>query len=193
MKKNCFVWLTIVLGTLVAVGCGSSLNDKEEKIVGKWHSYLSESMDEDEIDEDLWITAFSISGESEDEYFADHTMKDDGPIIFSFHVEDGEYDEWIDLVYDVTYEATWSVDGDKLIEKGNKVDIGFSHFTTMQEYDPDFDDYYINTLKSIVEEMLPELRHECLKKSTSTIIDLSEDEMTLENEDGEETTYVRIE
>lgn len=120
-----------------------------------------------------------------------YTEMDNGKVTFSFHVEDEDYDEWIDLIYDFSYEGTWRVKGNKLIQKGDKFIMEFSSFSTMQKYNPDVDDYYINALKSMMEEQIPELRHDNLKKRTQKIIDMSDDEMTVE-ENGEKTNMVRL-
>lgn len=191
MKKLYLSWLAMLLCGLVVTSCCSSLNEKEQKIVGKWHSVFTQSDDESN-DEESFVNESSFTLELEDEYFSDHTNKAEGTMKFTFHVVDGEYDEWIDLYYDFSYEGIWSVNGKKLTTKGNKVNIEYSHFKTMQDYDPDYDDYYINALKSI-EYDFPELKHDALKKSTDIIVDLSDDEITLQDEDGEEYTMIRIE
>ena len=193
MKKSILSWTALLLCVLIVTSCGSSLNDKEKKFEGKWHNTYSSSYSEDDFDKDCFIIDGTFSVESEDEYFSDHTEKSQGTLTYSFHVEDEDYDEWIDLKYDVSYEGTWSVNGDELISKGKEIDIDFSKFKTTQKYDPDIDDYYINILKGIVEDMIPEIRHEMLKKSSQRIVNLSDDEITLKDEDDEENTYIRIE
>ena len=190
MKKNLYR-LTILLSMLVAVSCGSNLNDKERVIVGRWHYTVSKHMKE-AFDENSFITEYSFTTESEDVFRSNYTEKDNGKATFSFHVEDEDYNNWIDMIYDISYEGTWSVKGNQLILKGDKYEMGFSDFSSLQKYNPDFDDYYIKVLKSIIEEQIPELRHESLKKRTQLIIDLSDDEMIVE-EDGEKLNMVRIE
>ena len=89
-KPNCSFWLIAVFFVICTVGCGSSLNEKEKEIVGNWHYTVSE--DEEEFKElygnDSFIVGLTISGEFEDEYMSDNTEKDQGSIVFSFHVQD---------------------------------------------------------------------------------------------------------
>lgn len=193
MKKINLSRIVLLFCVLIVTSCGSSLNDKEKKIVGKWHNTYSSSYSEDDFGEDCFIVDGTFSVESEDKYLSDHTEKEQGTFTFSFHVEDEDYEEWINLTYDLSYEGTWSVNGDELISKGKEIDIDFSKFKTTQEYKPDIDDYYINILKSFVEDWIPEIRHDVLKKYSQKIVNLSDDEITLEDEDGEENTLIRIE
>lgn len=191
MKKHYYAWLVIVLCAMTVTGCGSGLSDKEKKIVGKWYFAIPAETDTD-YDDDTFIKEFTWSGEGEVEYFDDHTEKCQINAIYSIHVVDEDYEEWIELKYKYEGEQAWSMEGDELIEKGKSAKIKFIGFSTMQEYNPDVDDYYINTLKSIINDGMPELKQEMLKKSASTIVELTDDEMILEDEDGEKETYTKI-
>ena len=192
MKKHYYAWLVIVLCAMTVTGCGSGLSDNEKKIVGKWYVAIPAETDTD-YDDDTFIKEFTWSGEEEVEYFDDHTGKYQVNAIYSYHVVDGDYDEWIELKYAFSGEQTWSIEGEEMVEKAKDVSVRFIGFSTMQEYDPDVDDYYINTLKSMLNDVMPEIKQEMLKKSTSTIVELTDDEMILEDEDGEKETYTKIE
>ena len=191
MKKHYYGWLVILLGALVTTGCGSGLSDTEEKIVGKWYVAVP-AQTYTNYDNDTFIKECTYSVEGEVEYFDDHTETSQAKANCSFHVVDEDYEEWIDLKYKFEGEQTWSIEDGQLIEKGTTANIKFLGFSTMQKYDPDVDDYYINALKSYIKDGFPELKQEMLKKTTSSILELNDDEMILEDEDGEKNTYTKI-
>ena len=168
---------------MLLVGCmGDKLNDKEKKIVGKWHVAKTEIMDESDEGYTMELTT---------DYRSNKTQTAEGFMRFRLNVDEDEYANTITLEYSISAKGTWSVEGNNIVEKMNEVNIEFSRASTITNNEDD--EVYIEALKQYFDDFIPELRNEMLKKSREEIIKLTEDELTTKDDEGEEITYTRIE
>ena len=184
MKKTTLLAVVLFLIT----GCiGEKLNDKEKMIVGKWHCAMVEETEETEDDYSGKMTL-----EYTVDYYSNKTETTEGKFRCRFNVDEIEYANTITLEYTISAKGTWSVEGNNLVEKMSEVNIEFEKASTIAKNNDD--EVYIEALKQHIEDFLPELRNDMLKKSRSKIIKLTEDELSTEDvESDEPTTYTRIE
>lgn len=183
MKKT--VLMTALL--MLLVGCmGDKLNDKEKKIVGKWHVAKTEIKEESD---EGYSGTFTM--ELTTDYRSNKTQTAEGFMRVRLNVDEDEYANTITLEYSISAKGTWSVEGNNIVEKMNEVNIEFSRASTITNNEDD--EVYIEALKQYFDDFIPELRNEMLKKSREEIIKLTEDELTTKDDEGEEITYTRIE
>ena len=107
------------------------------------------------------------------------------------NVDEDEYANTITLEYSISDKGTWSVEGNNMVEKLNEVNIEFSGASTIANNEDD--EVYIEAFKQHYADIIPEMRNEMLKKSREKIIKLTEDELTIKVDEGEEITLTRIE
>lgn len=160
------------------------LNDKEKKIVGKWHAIESKKFDEEEIGISVFLKFVS-------EYHDNKTISEEGILQFSYDIDEDYYTNTIILEYEVSVKGRWSVEGNYLVEKANEVNIDFNKASTIVENENDKE--VIEHIKQEFANYIPEIRNDMLKKSREKIIKLTDDEITLKTDEGEEFTATRIE
>ena len=165
---------------------GDKLNDKEKKIVGKWHVAKTEIMEESDEGYSGTITV-----EGTTDYRSNKTQAGEGFMRIRLNVDEDEYANTITLEYSISDKGTWSVEGNNMVEKLNEVNIEFSGASTIANNEDD--EVYIEAFKQHYADIIPEMRNEALKKSREKIIKLTEDELTIKVDEGEEITLTRIE
>lgn len=161
----------------------AKLNDKEKKIVGEWHMTESINFEEEEI---------GISGSIEllSGYHGNKTTSGQGILRFSCDIDEDYYTNTVILEYKISVKGIWSVEGNYLVEKANEVNIDFNRASTVVENENDQE--VIEYIKQGFANYIPEMRNDMLKKSREKIINLTDDEMTLRDDEGKEITAVRI-
>ena len=183
MKKTLLMTALFML----LVGCMSdNLNDKEKKIVGKWHYAKMETIEESDED---YSGAFTM--ELTTDYRSNKTQTGEGYFRIRLNVDEIEYVNTITLEYSISAKGTWSVEGSNLVEKYNEVNIDFNKASTIVNNEDD--EVYIEAFKQHYADLIPEIRNELLKTSRDEIIKLTDDELTTKDDEGEEVTYTRIE
>jgi len=183
MKKTILMTALLIL----LVGCMSDkLNDKEKKIVGKWHFAKMETWEESNED---YSGTFTVEGTCD--YQSNKKQVTECFMRIRLNVDENEYANTITLEYSISAKGTWSVEGNNMVEKLNEVNIEFSRASTIANNEDD--EVYIEAFKQHYADIIPEMRNEMLKKSRDKIIKLTDDELTTKNDEGEEATYTRIE
>ena len=182
MKKRILSITTFVL-CIFLIGCISEqLNDKEKRIVGKWYFGQTDNLEEEEESLTFDLTC---------EYHSNKTTTTSGIWRFNYDIENDDYANTIILEYKVSSKGTWSVEGDYLVEKYNVFNIDFNNASTIAENK--HNNVYIESLKQNIANIIPEMRNDMLKKSRDKIIKLTDDEMTLRDDEGTEITVTRVE
>lgn len=182
MEKRILSITTFVLCAFLTGCISEQLNDKEKRIVGKWYLGQTESSEEEDGSFTIDLTC---------EYHSNKTTTTSGILRYSFDIEDDDYANTIILEYKYTAKGKWSVEGNNLVEKESEVNIDFNNSSTIANNEDD--EVYIESLKQNIANDIPEVRNEMLKKSRDKIIKLTDDEMTLRDDEGNEYTLTRVE
>lgn len=183
MKKT--VIMTALL--MLLVGCvGDKLNDKEKRIVGKWHFAEMETIEESDEDySGIFTVEYTTNCRS------NKTQTTEGFMRIRFNVDEIDYANTITLEYSISSKGTWSVEGNNMVEKMNEVNIEFIRASTIANNEGD--EVYIESFKQHYADIIPEMRNEMLKKSREKIIKLTDDELTRSDDEGNEYTLTRVE
>ena len=166
---------------MVTIGCVNSEQSRYEKqIVGKW--LFTQLQDDDNM---------SVVMELITNFQKDKSEVFDGYMRIRTHIDDGDYANTITFEYAITGSGTWDIDSEYFVEKINKCDITLQKVSTMIQLEDD--DIYIGQMKEMLEDGMPGIRSNIMKKSKDRIIKLTDDEFVIEDEDGNKETYRKTE
>lgn len=172
---------------IVSLHDSKSLTEAERKLVGRWY-YTDEYDDTEGFDENSTVQSYSFRLESVDNFMPDGTEIDQGVMLFYYTIDDYDWSGIVTLQFNYIYEGTWTLNGDSLILKGNRFDMEYVKPKRFNKKEIS----YRKDLLTALQGEIPGLRKESLKRRIQKIVRLTDDEFVYEDEDGEQTSCVRL-
>lgn len=165
-------------------GMHSSVNVTDSHIIGKWKGEAEITKEEDGV-------VITVNFAPSPEYFADHTEVDHGTITYTLSIDNDDLENEFVFTISYDYRGTWELENSNtLVSVGEDVQMKATYQGAKYKIDPLEESQIVQNLN----EMSEELKKSLLEKSSSRIIQYSNNKMVLsEGEDGEEieTTYTR--
>lgn len=174
--KRLAVLIAVASLSLTIFSCVLQLNDEERQLVGYWNSAEFREIEQDGIPCSLII--------NEDVHFkSDRKVVSDVDIKMQYLIDD-DYSLLVKCTFYCHLEGSWEIENGYLVENYDNVEIELSDVkSTMGE---------IPEMKNSMEEMIPVLKNEMLGKQRSKILDITSNEMSLKDDEGEVAKYKKI-
>ena len=171
----------IIASFVLFTSCISKTYD-ERDIVGKY--FFSMTIDDDDA---------SAAIEGIVEYNEDKITTFEGIVkLFDTMAEDGYFNS-ITVEYQFSASGTWKVEGSYLIEKIDPQAIKINFIGSSAIYEDEWATLMQGVMKQQEAYLQTGIREEYAKSGPSKIIEVTEDKLILEDEDGEQVIYTRIE